>query len=151
MIAIRRADVNDIQTVIDMRTAFLREESGTPISEAVDIKYIRQYVEEMLPSGEYLVWLAECDGKTIGTGGLVFFHRPPGFTANTDLNAMIFSMYTIPEFRGQGIATRILEHMIQYVSTTRARKIILYATDMGRPVYERFGFKPVENYMTLSL
>jgi GNAT superfamily N-acetyltransferase len=151
MITIRRAEINDIQIVIDMRIAFLKEESGIPNSETVDTQYIRKYVEEKLPTGEYLVWLAEDGERVVGTGGLVFFHRPPGFTADTDVNAMIFNMYTIPEYRSQGIATGILKDIAEYVSASKTHKIILYATDIGRPVYERFGFKSADNYMTISL
>lgn len=151
MFTIRRAEIADLEEVVRLRVAFLLEDrQDLPPSEIANTEHIHRYVAEKIPSGEFAVWLAEEDGQTIGTGGLVMFHRPPGFTCDTDLNAMIYNMYTIPECRRRGVATAILQQMVEYLKTTPARRILLYATEMGRPVYERFGFA-ASNYMSLHL
>lgn len=149
---IRRAGIEDIEDVIALRMAFLREEKpdAGELEPAV-LALTRKYVEEKLPAGEFLVWLAEEDGKIIGTSGLVFFHRPPTFGYLSDLHTYVLNMYTLPEWRRRGVATMLLRHIIEYVKTTPASRISLNATEMGRPIYERLGFKDSGGNMTLTL
>lgn len=152
MPTIRRAGIEDIDQVIAQRMVFLREmhpEMSDPGPEFVDLT--RKYVAEKLPTGEFLVWFAEEDGQIVGTGGLIFWHRPPTFGYRTDLHAYILNMYTLPEWRGKGVGTMLLQHVIDYVKTTPASRIGLQASDMGRPLYERFGFVASGDAMTLNL
>jgi len=149
---IRLASADDLQTVVDLRMAFLREmkpevREWGPILEAT-----RRYVAEKLPTGEFMVWFAEERGEVVGTSGLVFFHRPP--TSESSLSgahAYVLNMYTLPEWRGRGIATGLLEHMIEYIKTTPACRISLHASERGRPVYERLGFVACEGEMVMDL
>ena len=45
------------------------------------------------------------------------------------------------DFRRQGAATRLLEKLIP-LAAAEYPDLRLYATDMGRPLYEKFGFRP---------
>lgn len=153
MPTIRRAGVEDMETVIDLRMAFLQEMQpgacGSEVQQMLDLT--RQYVVDKLSKGEFLVWFAEEEGQIIGTSGLVFFHRPPLFQHLSELRAYVLNMYTLPEWRGKGVATMLLQHMIEYVKTTPARHVSLHATELGRPVYERLGFVASSAEMRLSL
>ena len=40
----------------------------------------------------------------------------------------------------QGLGTRVLDEIISYIKGTEARRIWLYASEMGEPVYARAGF-----------
>lgn len=151
MFSVRRAGTKDIDLIVDLRIAFLKEELKVSAEESLDTTYIRRYIEEKLPTGEFLVWLAEDEGKAVGIGAVIINHRPPKFQNDTELYAFIYNMYTLPEYRNRGVATSILQHMTEHLKKANVYYIILYASDMGRPVYERFGFKASDNYMTLSL
>jgi hypothetical protein len=50
---------------------------------------------------------------------------------------------THPAARGQGLATRISQHMIAWSRARGCATIALDASDSGRPVYERLGFQAV--------
>jgi predicted GNAT family acetyltransferase len=45
-----------------------------------------------------------------------------------------------PEFRKQGIGTRLLEHAIEYLDQSHIATMKLDATPLGKPLYEKFGF-----------
>lgn len=152
MLIVRLATTEDLDGVVDLRMAFLREMQPDALELEDDVrKLTRRYVKDRLPTGEFLVWLAEEDGEIVGTGGLVFFHRPPTLSYKCEAHAYILNMYTLPEWRGRGVASVLLHHIVEYVKTTPVRRISLHASEMGRSIYERAGFKPSDGAMTLNL
>ena len=60
-------------------------------------------------------------------------------------------MYTRPEFRGRGVAGRILAMLMQKSADLGCCKIYLNASDMGRPLYEKAGFVEVSGEMVYDL
>ncbi|MNJ80642.1 Acetyltransferase (GNAT) family protein [compost metagenome] len=60
-------------------------------------------------------------------------------------------MYTIPNCRGKGIATALLDHCIEYAKSSNVGRIILNASADGKPVYEKRGFKLRKSAMELVL
>jgi GNAT superfamily N-acetyltransferase len=63
----------------------------------------------------------------------------------TDL-AWIGMMLVHPEFRRQGIATRLLQHAIQWLKNQEVRCIKLDATPAGAAVYANLGFQAEWNF-----
>ncbi len=49
------------------------------------------------------------------------------------------NMYTAPEYRRQGIAFHTLDLLVKY-KEQGVLQITLEATDMGLPLYEKYGF-----------
>ena len=52
----------------------------------------------------------------------------------------VMSMYTVPERRGKGVATRLVRAMVRWAADRGYPRILLHASRMGRPVYARAGF-----------
>lgn len=59
------------------------------------------------------------------------------------------NMYTAPKYRRQGIAFHTLDLLVKDAREHGITQIALEATDMGRPLYEKFGFKKMENEMEI--
>lgn len=59
------------------------------------------------------------------------------------------NMYTAPKYRRQGIAFHTLDLLVKDAREQGITQIALEATDMGRPLYEKFGFKKMENEMEI--
>jgi len=53
----------------------------------------------------------------------------------------VLSMYTEPEFRGRGVASRIVREMMRRSRARGFGRIVLHASRFGRSVYERLGFE----------
>ncbi|HYF95189.1 MAG TPA: GNAT family N-acetyltransferase [Symbiobacteriaceae bacterium] len=45
-----------------------------------------------------------------------------------------------PEFRGRGLGTAITRHTMNVLTALGCRTLLLFATEMGRPIYEKLGF-----------
>jgi len=56
--------------------------------------------------------------------------------------AWIGMVLTRPEYRGQGLARRLMEDAIASAQEQGIRTLMLDATDQGRPLYESLGFSP---------
>lgn len=60
------------------------------------------------------------------------------------------SMWTEPSHRRRGLGNRVMDAILQWCRTRRVRRLTLHASPEGRPLYERFGFRPT-NEMRLEL
>jgi GNAT superfamily N-acetyltransferase len=150
---IRRATGEDSETLADLRVAFLTE-----IAHQVDLEAavrlhetLVRYFRANIPTEQFRAWVAVADGHIVGTSGLVFLHKPASFHVPTGVQAYIMNMYTLPEWRGRGIATALFEGLLAYVRTTDASSVSLHATQEGRPLYAKYGFVGVDDEMELSL
>ena len=144
VVSIRRASLEDVETLVDLRLA-LERESGHLTQEAMvaDVRRAtRQYFLEALPTEAILVWVAEADGTIVATSGLIFFQKPPSEHNLTGLEASLLNMYTVPAWRRQGIATKLLQTLIACAKQRQAHRIWMYSTQDGQPIYERAGFVP---------
>lgn len=71
------------------------------------------------------------------------YHNPSG------KKAYIMNMYTIPEYRRRDIAIKTLDMLIKDTKNKGITSISLEATDMGRPLYEKYGFIKMNDEMEL--
>src|SRR5438105_326426 len=55
--------------------------------------------------------------------------------------AWIGMVLTAPQYRGRGLARSLMQHALAYVDQLGIGCIKLDATEMGRPLYEKLGFK----------
>ena len=153
MPTIRQATPDDIATLTDLRVTFFEE-----IGDITDEKHAaafweatNHYLNEALPQGKFLAWVAEEDGQIVATSGLIFFEQAPTPTNLVGNEGYILNMYTLPQWRGKGIARILLEEIISYVKNTGVSQLWLYATDQGRPLYEKLGFIVLPDAMGLKL
>ena len=71
------------------------------------------------------------------------------FINPTGKKAYIMNMYTASEYRRQGIAFHTLDLLVKDVRKQGVSQIALEATEMGRPLYEKYGFVKMEDEMEL--
>lgn len=60
------------------------------------------------------------------------------------------NMYTASEYRRQGIVFHTLDLLVKDARKQGISQITLEATEMGRPLYERYGFVKMEDEMELK-
>jgi GNAT superfamily N-acetyltransferase len=151
----RRATVNDVQTLIDMRVRFLNELYCHPENDETRIlrKSLRQYFSEAISSGSFIAWLAEHGGRIVGTGGMVVWQMPGRYSGlETGRLGYILNMYTIPEARRSGVCTRLLKELIKEAKSLGLRYLHLHASEDGMNIYRKAGFaEPKREELALRL
>ncbi|MCA9070471.1 MAG: GNAT family N-acetyltransferase, partial [Planctomycetaceae bacterium] len=105
MWTIRRATIDDLETLVSLRINFLEEvnNSGEGLREA-----LAAYFRRMLPSENYIAWLAIHEGEPIGTAGFVFLDKPPSGKNPWGREAYVMNVYTLPGWRKQGVGAALL-------------------------------------------
>ncbi len=148
---VRRATLDHVEALARLRLALLCEMGNVrdESQEAPLLDAIRDYLQRKMSTDEFLAWVAEVDGQVVAISGLVFFERPPDAGNPTGVDAYLMNMYTLPAWRGRGLANALLDEIIGFVRSTPARRIWLHATDAGRSVYTKAGFRQSTREMEL--
>src|SRR5207248_90590 len=128
----------DVDTLVEFRFRLLYETHFAPegADQAAVKSAFREYFETHIPSGEFIGWAAEVDGVAVATGGMVFWHKPPLDDDATGREAYIMNMYTLPEWRGKGIAGKLMDVLIEDARAAGIRRIRLHASEAGSRVYK---------------
>ena len=144
---IRLAEISDVNTLVEFRKQQLIDEGDKP-SINID-KELNDYFTSSFSDDKSIIWIAVEQGIPVATGGLYFFRFPPGYSNPTGERAYVHSMYTKEQYRGKGIASKILNAMVVEVKKRGSRILFLQASKDGRPVYEKIGFAQSEDYMIM--
>ena len=149
MIEYRKATIDDIEELLKVRMAVLYEVEHifTAEQEAALLAPNREYILNGLADGSFAEWLAVEDNKIIGTSSVSFYLLPPTTTRPNGKTAYIGNMFTYPEYRGRGIGSQLLSLATEEAKLAGCNELRLNATDAGRPIYQKFGFKCNDNAM----
>lgn len=147
----KRATVDDIEELVRTRIIVLR--AANKLSDDVDMSLVEKesygYYMQALVTGDHIAYLVYDNGKFIGAGGVSFYKVMPTYHNPSGKKAYIMNMYTAAEYRRQGIAFCTLDLLVKASKDQGISQIALEATDMGRPLYEKYGFVKMEDEMEL--
>ena len=147
----KRTMPEDIEELVKTRIIVLR--AANKLSDDVDMSLLEQetcaYYKRALETGEHIAYLVYDNGTFIGAGGVSFYQVMPTYHNPSGKKAYIMNMYTAPEYRRRGIAFHTLDLLVKAAKEQGVSQIALEATDMGRPLYEKYGFVKMEDEMEL--
>lgn len=145
-----KATIDDIDILTETRIEVLK--AAYKLSNDVDMTEIKKqsydYYKQSLCSNHiaYLVF----DGEVfVGSGGVSFFRVMPTYHNPSGNKAYIMNMYTAPNYRRKGIAYNTLDLLINDTKSKGITDISLEASDMGYPLYVKYGFVKINNEMVL--
>jgi len=141
-ISLRKASENDIETLVENRIIFLKEAYGNPSPELESLLRLnlREYYNRSLKSGTFISWIAEYENEAVGFSGMVIREQPGNFEIPNGKTGYILNIFTIKQFRKNGIASLLVQKLIDVGRQKGLDKIELHATPDGEPVYRRIGF-----------
>ena len=147
----RRATIKDLDELVRTRIEVLR--AANKLDESVYMSEVerqsKDYYEKALTDGSHTAYLVYDGDKFVGAGGVSYFRVMPTYHNPSGEKAYIMNMYTAPEYRRKGIAFKTLDLLVQDAKERGVKAISLEATDMGRPLYEKYGFVKMNDEMEL--
>ena len=160
---LRRAELTDVQTLVDLRIAYLRELEG--FGDDVDLEALsdatRRYFIRKMPSQEYIAYVAmarpapspemrgRLHAKVVGSAGLFIVDRPPSVGAVNTREARLINVYVAEAWRGRGVAQALIGACVEAARKAGVRRVLVDDTPAGRRIYERAGFTVVNSIMEL--
>ena len=147
----KKATIKDLEDLVRTRIIVLR--AANKLSEDTDMSQVErtsyEYYKRALETGEHIAYLVYDDNIIVGTGGISFYEVMPTYHNPSGKKAYIMNMYTSPEYRRRGIAMNTLDLLVKEARDRGITQISLEATELGRPLYEKYGFVTMESEMEL--
>lgn len=150
-LAYRKAALYDLEDLVNMRIKVLRTANGLPDSADMSLveTQTRDYFERSLPNGGHVAYLVYDRDSIIGAGGVSFYQVMPTYCNPSGKKAYLMNLYTDPVYRRRGIAWQTLDLLVKEARERGVDFITLETTKMGKPLYEKYGFIPMQDEMIL--
>jgi len=147
MTVFRLAGTDDIDTLVELRLACERAEHEriSSMTEASLVERYRDFLTRRLSDDFYVFVACNDTGQIVATASLLLEERPMSLHWLSNIHASVLHVYTIPEYRRQGLALKLCELVIDKARQSGASLVELDATEAGQPVYRKLGFSVKDN------
>lgn len=157
---IRLATVDDVAVLVPLIDAAIEElQRGFLGAEQIESSKAFMGIDrQLIDDGTY--FLVEIDGTVAGCGGWSRRATLYGGDNSTGRDATLLdpaidparvrAMYTHPNFARRGVGRRVLEACEAAAAAEGYATLELMGTRSGRPLYEAFGFQPLQEYEDAS-
>ena len=145
----KRLDISNINEIIELRLKQLKDEGAV---ETFDLKpNLIKFYTEQLKGNNFAIFGCFNDNKIIATGSLSFVVKPPYYNCPNGKIGVLSSMYVDDNFRRQGIASKMLDIIVDYARSNDCSLIHITASKMGELLYAKYGFIKKNNFMEYKL
>jgi GNAT superfamily N-acetyltransferase len=150
-LAYKKTTLDDLDELVNMRIKVLRTANDLPVSADMSLveTEARHYYQRSLQEGAHVAYLVYDKDAVIGAGGVSFYQVMPTYCNPSGKKAYLMNLYTEPDYRRKGIAWQTLDLLVKEAQSRGIDFITLETTKMGRPLYEKYGFIPMQDEMIL--
>ena len=101
-------------------------------------------------NGDQDTVLALDEDRVVGCASMCYIRMMPTFSHPTGKRAHLMNVYTDPARRREGIAAKMVSLLIEQAWNKGVTEISLDATEAGKPLYRKLGFRDSHECMVLS-
>jgi GNAT superfamily N-acetyltransferase len=153
-VQVRRAGSEDAEAFTAQRGALFRE-LGL-LAPGVDAERFdaatRSAFRTGVERGTCIAWLASLPGgEIVGSSALTLLERLPSPSNPSPVEGYLAHLFVVPSQRRSGVGSALMNAAIGEARARRMGRIRLHATEPGRALYERLGFRLRTNDMELAL
>ena len=147
---IREITPEDVEIIARMRVQMLDEVTDEPLPAQLEGS-VRRFVWKHMQDNTCLGVVAEDEGRVIADAVIYLFETMPDEVNVKGLTAMLYNVYTLPEYRGRGIMAQMLPEVIRLAKEAGAVELKMTAEKKAIPLYERMGFHVNDDAMKMVL
>ena len=150
---LKRADTADAELLAEMRLEMRkeRETEVCPMPEEEFYRHLLDFFRTRIADGSFISYIVWDGTQAAACSGLSIQVHPPTFANPTGKHGYISNMYTRPARRRMGIAKLLVDKLAETAKEEGCAQLFLNASPMGRSVYVRYGFQPVNGEMIFTL
>ena len=102
----------------------------------------RASIQGEIERGSQIGFLAESGGEVVACAILIWWPMLPTLTELHRMRGYVSNVYTAPAYRRRGVARTLMENLMAHAREMGVTRLILWASEMGRPLYLDLGFVP---------
>lgn len=150
---LKRAEVKDAELLAEMRMEMRKERETVvcPMSDDEFYQHLLDFFRTRIADGSFIAYIVWDGTQAAACSGLSIQVHPPTYENPTGKHGYISNMYTRPAWRRMGIAKLLVDQLAEAAKTEGCAQLFLNASPMGRSVYVRYGFQPVNGEMIFTL
>jgi len=140
---VHKAGLRDLDVLVHQRRAMWKALGirGHELHENGDRVY-RRWARARLKNHELMAWVVKSSDGRVAGGGCVWLQTvQPRPHRVSMVQPYLLSMYTEPDFRRRGVASMVVKEAIEWCRRNKYERLMLHASEMGRKVYSKLGFK----------
>lgn len=150
---LRLASLDDLELLVQLRMSYLAEtfdalnqERSAELAQQLHTYCLRQLNQS------FFAVIAFIEYKVAATAFLVVDERPGNPIFMNGRIGTIMNVYTYPQYRQRGVATQVMEAILDIAKEQNLSRLDLKATHAGIPLYEKLGFNQTsDEYVSMFL
>ena len=136
----RIATISDCEALTRIRMQ-MRQELDSDFSSELIYEKTLDFFKHNIENGTHIAFVCEQDRQIIATVGITLFEVMPTTKYPNGKVARLMNMYVDPFYRHKGIAKELLNCAMMYARKHQIGKVILNPSQMGKSLYENYGFQ----------
>jgi GNAT superfamily N-acetyltransferase len=141
----RKLNANDSGLFVKLRMYYLSTEfdiNSINVNEIED--NLIRYFDEHILKNDFIGMVCEIDNEVVAAEFLIINERPSSPKFVNGKLGVLMNVFTYPDYRKQGIATKLIGKILEEADKENVSVIDLNATKEGENLYKRMGFKEIE-------
>ncbi len=138
---VRAATLDDVDALVRHRIGMFTD-MGTVFDAPLIGAMFRDWLQEMMPAGEYVAWVCEeASGAVVAGCGITLLKWPPGPSPlRAERIAFVYNVYTEPPHRHRGLARRLMETLHAWCAGHGVAAVALNAAPDAQHLYRSLGY-----------
>jgi GNAT superfamily N-acetyltransferase len=146
---VRQATSTDLPALTTLRVAW-GVTRGRSCGDGDDLgERLRRWWERQ--GGLRVAWLATEGERPVGMVNLAVFERMPRQGVPDARWAYLANLWVEPDRRRRGVASALVTAALDWARGEGMERVVLNPSQMSRPLYEAFGFRPADDLVRLDL
>jgi len=136
------ATLEDLPRVVEMKLAMFAASGRSALLAPGIEKTIRDEYADLYARDLARHFLAETTERSVAMVGAFIKSDLPFRYFAPPYYGFIGDVFTEPDFRGQGLAMSLSRQALTWLQAKGVTMVRLLASEAGRPLYEKLGFRP---------
>lgn len=139
---LRIAEPEDARSIAEHRAKMFIEMGLLPLTDYdLFLNAVETSTQHLLQEGAYMGWFVGTDRTVVGGAGVYLYPlQPIPGCYRVGVWGHIANVYIDPSHRRRGLATRLMNEVLQWCNVRTVDRVTLSASEQGLSLYARLGF-----------
>lgn len=146
---IKKATKEDIEIILDMKMKMSKELGITEVFQENVEEKIKEIYLSLYQQDKCCHFLIYEEDEVVAIGGAMIKEDVPFCFFKIPYYGFIMDVYSLPEKRKRGYATKIMEELLKWLKEKGVHNVRLKPSLEGRLLYEKLGFQSMDEMQKL--